>query len=469
MITQQEFKALHDILKTALDTNTRLKQYCYYVGGCTRDMILHRPINNIDITVLQPHGGIDFANHITKFYNCYEEGVNPLISEEYGIASFNLGKEFPQLRDVTIYSSMTKKICTDTSNGTKKIAFGGLRSDAEMRDLTINAIYANLQTCQYMDVLGCSFDDINDKRLRTCTDPNILFRDDPLQILRVIRFAAELGWGITKNTWINICRHAAKILKVDTLQIQKEFNNILVSEFADEGIKKLCNSDVMQTIIPDFELLKTIPQSQDHMETVFDHSLSVMMKTLPLVEHRLAGLLHDVGKVIAYNQRFSSKIYFHDHEKKSAETAKDILSLLNYSDEVIESVTKAIEVHGKFKNAAIPSKHAIRRFLKDVGDKHIDICFDVIDANNNSQGIDTSKHSQIDNVMKRIEKIKEKEVKNKIRIPINGKDIMVKYAIKKGPIIGKALNAVKERMSISPKMTKDEAYSIVEEIIEKNN
>ena len=469
-MTKNEFAELHSILKRALDTNLRLKHFCYYVGDCTRDVILNRPINNIEIVVMQPHGGIDLANHITKFYKCHEKGVNPLISEIHGMASFTLEKEFPKLKGVTISCSMTKRPSMGSDNGLKKVfEYGGIRTDAEMRDLTINAIYANLQTCQYLDVLGNGLNDIAEHKLHTCIDPNIAFRESPLKIMKTIRFASELGWGIPKTVWMNICRHADKVGKVDPLLIQGEFDKILVSDFADEGIRKLCNSDVMQAVIPDFELLKKIPHGKDCMETVFDHSLNVMMKTEPITAHRLSGLLHDVGKVFSYGQNVFGKTHFHDHEKKGAEIAKEILGIMGYSELMIEKVTKAVEMHGKFKNAVIPSKHAIRRFIKDVGSEDLHLCFDVINADNNSQGINKTRHNQVENIVKRMERLKEEEDKSKIHIPINGKDIMEKFGIRKGPIIGKALDVLKEHAAISPKMSKEEAYEIVEEVVKQNS
>lgn len=464
MITKEEFEALHELLKKALSTDIQLKMSCYYVGGCTRDMILQRPISNVNVAVLTHNGGQRFAELVTKFYKCYEEGVNPIVNENKGTAIFNLGKVYPRLKHINIEASMTR--CKNVIGG--KVQFGGIREDASLRDFTINAIYANIDHPRYLDVIGCSLKDIEDKKIRTCSDALSSFSEDPLKILRAIRFSSQLGWGLPKNTWLGICKNIDKLSKIDVIDVQKEFNKIITSDFAEEGIRKLYHSDAMHWVIPDFDLLKGLKQGKTHNQDVFDHSLTVMSKTQPILEHRLAGLLHDVGKVATYQKNLFDEIHFYQHEKVGAETTKMILEFLRYPDELINKVSKAVELHMKFKNASIPSKHAIRRFIKDAGEENLDICLDVIDADNNSHAPKHCKKDQVENVRKRIEKIKDEERGSKILLPINGKDIMKKFKIKKGPQIGNALALLKEHSAISPKMTKEEAFSIIEEALAKN-
>lgn len=224
----------------------------------------------------------------------------------------------------------------------------------------------------------------------------------------------------------------------------------------------------MTYIMPEIVMMKGMGQSKQHNQDVLEHSLSVMSKTKPILVNRMAGLLHDVGKILTYDRDVFGKVHFKNHETVGAEAASGMLRFLEYPEELIDKVEKAIKLHMRFKNANLPSKHSLRKFLGEAKDD-VELCLDVINADNNSHLPYYNKPKQVNDIKNMITRLKKKdeEEENKIKLPVNGKELMEKFNLNKGPIIGQMLKILNEHINISPKMTKEEAFSIISEAIAK--
>ena len=467
-MTISDFKAIHQILHKVI-AGSRFEACSYYVGGCVRDTYLHREINDINISVNMHGGGIALATYITKVFDCYEEGRNPIIDIDQGLAVFNIGKKYPALQHITITSQMTCKEVYNEYSKVPRYVYSCINEDALRRDLTINAIYVKISdTSKYHFYLEQSHTDIENKTIRAIGDPVEKFRNNPVDMLRTLRLAAELGWGIEKNTWIALCKCASEIDFISGEAIQKELNKILISDRADETIRRMYHNDILAYLLPELSTTYGIEQGKEHKHDVFEHSIEVMMNTKPKPINRMAGLLHDIGKI--YTSRsgiFSNKGRFIGHENTGATLVKSMLDFLNYPKPFTDAVATAVKLHMRFKGRQIPSRQAIRKFLAEAKKGNLDLCLDVIHADNLSHAKKYCMPEQVGILKQMIAKIEEKEQESKIKLPITGKDIMKEYNLPKGPKIGKALSLLKEHYCISPKMSRDEALSVVSDAIKR--
>lgn len=465
-MNKEQFKTICELIKEHIK-DTEWADKVFYVGGCIRDCMLQRPIKDIDICVSKPNGGIEFAEYLTKKLGIYKEGTNPVIFPQFGTAKFTLKSALPQLGDIEIETVQTRKEAYRDDKGRKpEVCFGTLKEDALRRDLTINALYGKAIDWFIHDISGLGHEDLKNHILRTPQDADIAFKDDALRILRVIRFSCTLGWGIERKTWIGMCKNVQRLSMISKERIQQEFNAIITSEHAAEGIRKLYWCGALKYIVPELIRLVGLNQGKHHCDDAFDHTLAVLSKVEPKVENRLAALLHDIGKYGKWNADLFGNVHFPNHEDTSMLMTMDILEDLKYPNATIAKVKHAVANHMRFKQSKNPSNHAIRKFVNEIGDD-LDLTLDLIEADNMSHAPKSCIKGQVALIRKRIEALKEKEDTIKVHLPVNGKDIMKEFNLPKGPTIGAALKLLTEYAYIKPKMTKGEAMQIVKEALEK--
>lgn len=470
-ITFEEFKTIHQLLASHI-RESEFANNVFYVGGCVRDMILNNPIKGIDICVQMPNGGIRLAEFLTKKLGIYQLGSNPISYPQFGTSCFRIRSAIPQLGDVVINLVQSSKF-PYKGNESKKLEerFGTIQEDALTRDLTINALYMNMCNGETLAVLDTSGDDLRNRLIRAVSKPYTLFETNPLCILRAIRVASEIGGGIEAHTWGGMC---ANVYKLDSIPnkmfIRDEFNKMLVSDGASDGIRRLYLSGAMNQLIPEFEGLKGMKQGKEHIEDAFDHSLTVMSKMQPIVVNRLSGLLHDIGKITTRTFGFNADIHFYNHENEGAKTAEMILDWLGYDNETIRQVSLAISNHMRFKASSVPSNQTLRKFSSNMtSEDDFNLCLELIDADNTSHAPKYCKVGQVNKIKKRLQTIAEREAMSNVKLPINGKEIMEVLGIKKGPKVGAAIRLLEEYQMISPKMTKEEAIKILKRSVEKGD
>ena len=190
----------------------------FLAGGAVRDSLMGKPVKDIDIVITEPDGGIKFSEWITRKIGAYKQDANPLIFPRFGTAKFNLRGitvDGIDLSGVDIEAVMTRGEKYTPGSRKPEVVYSDLKTDAERRDLTINALYKDLTTGEILDPTGKGIDDIKNGVIRTPLDPDITFDDDPLRMLRVIRFAVRYNWKIPKNTIYYFVNYATKrVLKV---------------------------------------------------------------------------------------------------------------------------------------------------------------------------------------------------------------------------------------------------------------
>ena len=223
--------------------DTEFENNVFAVGGCCRDILLNMPIKDMDLVVSLENGGIKFAEWLEK--SGYTHGTI-VTYPRYGTAMFRL-KEFPD-EELEVVQTRTEVY---TENSRKPdTAYGSLKQDCMRRDLTINAIYDDISNDKMLDICGTSFDDIKNKIIRTPCDPDQTYIDDPLRILRCVRFANRFKWEIEANTAISMVKNINRLSVISKERIQDEFLKIIKDDPC--GFIMLVNCQAYKYIFPNF-------------------------------------------------------------------------------------------------------------------------------------------------------------------------------------------------------------------------
>ena len=451
VIKDERVKKIIEKIQEAIKL-TKFNGHVYLVGGCVRDSLLNQPIKDVDVVIDVKCGGMVLANLLAVREKCYANGSNPVLFPKYGTAKVNLYND-KELKDINIEFVDTKKGYDDFD-----ITDSSIEQDSKLRDLTINSLYYNISDKKLYD-FNQSLDDLISQTLRT-VNPNLVFAKDPIKMLRVIRFSAELGWGIEKNTWLGILANASKIKDAPQEKISLEISKILTSSNASIGIRKLMYCGMLNKVMPDIYDLNNAFESRNPMVTAFDHTMEVLDTVQPMIENRLAALFHDVASVVTDNYNKSIT-----RDSFSAEVAADDLKNMKFSNDIIKSVETAIKYHRLFRiyaDGITPPDKKIRKFINLCGND-IGTVVDLMNANNLHQTYGKKKRQVLD-ILNRIEELDEIQEAQNVKLPINGGDIMRHLGMKKGnPTVGILLEKVKDAYFENPNITKEECLKIVDE------
>lgn len=403
---------------------TKFENHVFSVGGCERDLILDAPIKDIDIVIDLPNGGIEFANWLKD--NDYTVG-SVVVYEHFGTAMFRL-KDYP---DEEIEAVQTRKECyRDMESRNPETAFGSIMDDCQRRDFTINAIYRNISTGDILDLNGKSFDDITDGWIRACGDPNIIFSEDPLRILRAVRFKYRLGdhFLIEKDTYQGILAHKDRLSIISQERITDEFSKIITGKNAGQAFNFLLNLKVLHYIFPcdlDEMTLKS------YMMWIPNNSMDTVPSNLEIRLSRIFKAFSDnKTEEIMRNMRYSKDVI------------KDVIWFKNHSDAKSVSNIKGLRKFMYECKTGPRFINALSVFRADEGEEFRRLVF--------STAL--------------------KEVGNKMfdyKLPVDGNDIMKALNIEGGPIIKKILDELLDLAFSNPTLTKDDFIKYVVEHYKK--
>ena len=457
IIKDEKAKRVIEKIKNAIKL-THFEGKVYLVGGAVRDSLLGLPVKDLDIVVEYKGGGLMVANLLAAREKCYVCGSNPVVYETYGTAKVRLFKD-PDLKDFDIEFVQTRKEQYHKESRNPDTAYGTIEEDAKRRDLTINSLYYNITTGKIHDY-NQGIDDLVNKVIKTPTDPDIIFNDDPLRILRVIRFSCRYGWGIEKNTWLGMVKNAHRIKIITQERITDEISKIITGPNASIGMRKLMYCGILHRIMPDIYDMTSAYESYNPLMTTFDHTMLMLDEVQPFLENRLAALFHDVGRLVTTKDRTISPDEF------SADVAMADLKAMKFSNAIVNSVGTAIRHHRAFKayeDGVTPPDKKLRKFIHVCGDD-VGTTLDLMNANNLHQGGDKKKRQVLD-IIARMEELETIEESRNVKLPIDGKDIMKEFNLKSGPAIGKIMDKLKEAFFENPKITKEECFKLVEKEI----
>lgn len=246
---KKTYIAIMDFLRGVIK-GTDYEGHVFAVGGCERDKRLGNLIKDIDLVVDIPNGGIRFAQFL------HEHGLTtwePVVYEHFGTAMFCL-KEFP---DVELEAVQTRKECyRDIESRNPDTAYGTLQDDCTRRDFTVNAFYYNISEDKELDLNGHSTEDLENKIIRTCGNPEIIFNEDPLRVLRLVRFASRLSFTIDNETFECAKKYVDRLTIISKERIHDEFMKMCgVSNFDQfsEAMFLLWDLGAFKYIIPYFD------------------------------------------------------------------------------------------------------------------------------------------------------------------------------------------------------------------------
>jgi poly(A) polymerase len=428
------FKVISDIIEET-------GQPCFVIGGFVRDILLNRQTKDIDIVVLG--SGIELAEKVGKIM-----GNRPVnVYKNFGTALVNLPDydvEFVGARKESYRSNSRKPIVED----------GTLEDDQNRRDFTINALAISLNKMSW-GKLNDPFQglhDIKKKILRTPLEPDITFSDDPLRMMRAIRFATQLNFTIEKNTFKAIARNAERIKIISGERIIDEFNKIMESERPSIGLNLLESSGLLPLIFPQLQLLKGVEviKGRAHKDN-FVHTLQVVdniAKKTPDLWLRWGGLLHDIAKPQTKRWDEKSGWTFHGHEFLGAKMIPDIFRKLKLPlGGTMKYVQKMVLLHLRpiVLSQEDVTDSAVRRLLYDAGND-IDDLMMLCEADITSKNEERVKRylSNFKLVRQKLVEIEEKDAIRNFQPPISGELIMETFNITPGREVGIIKNTIKD-------------------------
>tara|TARA_B100001113_G_scaffold73607_1_gene57138 strand:- start:5434 stop:6855 length:1422 start_codon:yes stop_codon:yes gene_type:complete len=454
-------EAINDkLFKTISNCADQLGLDCYVIGGFVRDYFLKRESKDVDIVVVG--SGIEMAKLVSKALKITSEIK---IFKTYGTAMLqysNFEIEFVGARKES-YSAKSRN---------PKISEGTLEDDIKRRDFTINSLAISLNKKDYGKLIDQynGLDDIESKIIKTPLDPNVTFNDDPLRMLRAIRFASNLKFDINKHILEVITNLSSRINIITKERVVDEINKILLSEKPSYGFFLLEKTGLLNIILPEITALKGIDEveGQTHKDN-FYHTLEVLdniSKETSNLWLRWAALLHDIGKMPT--KKFNSKIgwTFHGHEFEGSKMVYKIFKRLKMPlNDKMKYVQKIVLLSSRPIVLAQENvtDSAVRRLIFDAGD-NIDDLMTLCEADITTKNKERFKKylGNFKIVRNKIIEVEERDNIRNFQPPVTGKEIMKAFNLKPCKAIGQIKEAIKEAILEGDiNNNYDEAYNIM--------
>ena len=460
-MTREEFKKIANYIGDIIK-DTPWYQHIYIVGGSVRDLCMGNDIKDIDLVIDLPHGGVDFANW------CKDQGYTKtvVIYETYGTAMF-MFKQFPG-EEIECVMTRGEKY-EDKESRNPVTVFADINEDAIRRDLTINALYYNVSTGEILDLVGGQ-SDIDNHIIRTTNiDPDVVYDDDPLRILRAVRFSTRYGWEIESKTYKSMKKYAKRLKIITKERIQAEFNKILMSENAVMGINMLHDIGAMSFIVPEFEKCYGLTQNRYHFGDVAEHTLAVLDYHCKHFDadltERLACFLHDIGKIMTRSMK-DGKVHFYDHEYVGAEMAGDILRELKYDTDTIKKVQFLIRNHMRTKQAGDGAKYmkdkSLHKLLYECKTfEMFKSLMRIIECDNEAHAKDCCIHNQYSELVAKVEYEGSHSKMFGYKLPVTGEDIMNVLGLEPGPIIAEINKRLLNQAFMDPEISKERCIKLL--------
>jgi poly(A) polymerase len=437
VVTRSDSKLLDRIGRFADENGSSV----YVVGGYVRDRFLQRPLKKeIDFTVLGD--AVEFAGKLSQHL-----GVRaPVIFPKFGTAMV------PYRGYHLDFVSARKEVYQEHSRKPRVIP-ASLEADLKRRDFTVNAMAASVNDGHYgelIDLFG-GMKDLEARLLKTPLEPERTFSEDPLRILRAIRFAAQLEFSIDPETRNALTHMVGRLKIISQERITEEFLKLLSARKPSIGLRLLFLTGVMDVIFPEISQLAGVEQiGPHHHKDVFEHTLMVVDQVATLTENpvmRLAALVHDMAKPRTKRFAPATGWTFHGHEDLGARMMKTVGKRLKLPEEVNAKLCKLVALHMRPINLTREevTDSAVRRLIVDAGEDLEDLLI-LCRADITSSKPNKVKRylEQFDQLRRRLEEVVEKDHLRAFQSPVRGEEIMAVCNIRPGRLVGKIKTALEE-------------------------
>lgn len=447
------------------------------VGGYVRDQMLNDPNidpNDLDILV-DMVGGAEKVTHYLHEHLVNPDGSSPVstphpMGKGYPIWEIIFknnvilnGETYGTAGAKIQFAEPMKESYPDPSSRQRVVEPATIHEDIARRDFTVNMLLKDMATGEIEDLSGVSKEDLKRGVLKghPQIDPDKMFSDDPLRMIRLIRFQTKYGWKIPRFMLDSVKRNAERITIVSAERIMTELEKIMDMGKLERAIRLMSLTGLLKHVLPEVEQLKGVAQNAKYHEEgdVYRHTLMVLKNAPPGVENQIAALLHDIGKP-ATSEMLEGEIKTYGHDDVGADIAEAILKRLHFKNETIDRVKTMVKNHMRphfLGSREDVTPKSLRKFIREVGEELVDSVLALARADELGAIPDKNR---VPDLVKKIEEIRKHtpDVKKPI---LNGREIMELLKIPQGSAVGQASKIVTEiadeYADAGKELTKEEA------------
>lgn len=462
-------------LLRALLPGTPFANKVFAVGGYVRDEVLGLPAKDLDAVVDMRDGAKKVTNFIYRQFP--QQVTRPHQMGKYPIwaITFKEDVEFDgeiyETKGADIeFADAQKESFPDEESRQRLTEPGTLKEDVERRDFTVNMLLKDLSTGELRDLTGTSVNDIKKGILRghPGVDFDEILRQDPLRMMRLVRFQAKYGWKVPMSVIRAVRQNAKRIQIVSGERIRDELVKLMKIGKLAQGIRFMKALGLLKYVFPEIEAMRGVEQEYSkgsHQEgDVFKHTMLVLKGAQSGVLNQLAALLHDVGKPES-REVIDGLVRFIGHEKVGGEIAEAIMRRLKFEKKDVKAVRRMVEMHMRPHHLSRDEKispKALRKFIREVGEELVDAVLDLAEAD--ALG-NLPPKDEIPKLRKMIEEVQSVPVAAKP--PLDGNEIKRLLGISTGPEVGRAIQFLRDRMDElagrGETLDRDEAIRLLEE------